>query len=583
MERVVVRHLRGSKANKIEQFPVDTVKELLIGREQAAAIAFDPDQDDLVSRRHAVIRIHKRDPFSFTIADLQSSNGTFLNGERLERESELLVEDRIQLGSGGPEFVFDVEPRPPGMMARTRVFDAGDAPSHARYSDTRVPPEAAASAPREKVGVGRDTIERMFVAERKSAGRKWMYVAAAAILGIAVVGGWSYRRIQTGEAERLADQRRMEEENRQREEALKAKYGLMTPAEIAAAYAGATVFIEAGWKLYERSTGLPIFQKVVVKDNQSYLAFVKLKDENVVPWLVTSEGRDQDYISIGEPGLRGSGFVVTNDGFILTNRHVATNWMSKWDASDKKGMLFFQDQVVWKKEIIDYPWKELEWVPARGYLFKTKTPTLLYAKEVEFEGKNHQLDVTFPKQKLRIPARVVRTSDEHDVALIKIDVPRPLPKVDLAPGDTVNPGDAITILGYPAVSEDAYVAFKQEDWLNSRTRIELVPEPSVTSTYVGKSQGKTKSQLDNTGEGQAQRGTTEQEQIRFAGTILKSKYYELSSGATLAGNSGGPIFNTSGEVIGIFSAARTWGNSSVAIAVPISFGRDLLENKPVLN
>ena len=50
-------------------------------------------RDDEVSRKHAVIRIKNGAELYFRIADLNSSNGTFLNGERIAGEVELLPED----------------------------------------------------------------------------------------------------------------------------------------------------------------------------------------------------------------------------------------------------------------------------------------------------------------------------------------------------------------------------------------------------------------------------------------------------------------------------------------------------------
>ena len=92
---------------------------------------------------------------------------------------------------------------------------------------------------------------------------------------------------------------------------------------------------------------------------------------------------------------------------------------------------------------------------------------LLGARSVgpkRIEGRLDTLDVTFPKNKLRIPAKLVRISNEHDVALIKIDTPQAITKVELEDNyDDVKPGDPITIMGYPGVSPNVYVATKSQD------------------------------------------------------------------------------------------------------------------------
>jgi hypothetical protein len=63
--RIIIRHLTGSKANRIEQFPIDAYQELSIGRNPSSTIQFDATNDDAVSRRHALITITRGDPPTF--------------------------------------------------------------------------------------------------------------------------------------------------------------------------------------------------------------------------------------------------------------------------------------------------------------------------------------------------------------------------------------------------------------------------------------------------------------------------------------------------------------------------------------
>src|SRR5271154_875931 len=125
--QIVIRHLSGSKTNQIEQFNLEGLSEITLGRDPTNRIAYDVGRDDAVSRKHAVIRIKHDKELYFRIADLNSSNGTLLNGERISGEVELLPDDVVELGSGGPKFVFDVQPRPANLPARTRAIDAIDA------------------------------------------------------------------------------------------------------------------------------------------------------------------------------------------------------------------------------------------------------------------------------------------------------------------------------------------------------------------------------------------------------------------------------------------------------------------------
>src|ERR1700680_2573540 len=125
--RIVIRHLSGSKVNQIDQFDLAGLQEITLGRDPKSTVAYDLQRDDEVSRKHAVIRIHNdKDQLYFRLADLNSSNGTMLNGERVGGECELLPEDVVELGSGGPKFSFDIQPRPVYLPARTRTMTALD-------------------------------------------------------------------------------------------------------------------------------------------------------------------------------------------------------------------------------------------------------------------------------------------------------------------------------------------------------------------------------------------------------------------------------------------------------------------------
>ena len=106
---LVIRHLSGSKANKVERFSGDAAAEVTIGRDPSATIAFDPQADDVVSRRHALIRVRPGADPAFEIGDLQSSNGTFVNGRRVGDTLALRSGDTVELGHGGPRFVVDFE------------------------------------------------------------------------------------------------------------------------------------------------------------------------------------------------------------------------------------------------------------------------------------------------------------------------------------------------------------------------------------------------------------------------------------------------------------------------------------------
>jgi RsiW-degrading membrane proteinase PrsW (M82 family) len=87
-------------------------KEMIIGRDPSCQIVLDAMLYRMVSRRHAVVRPLSSSPdntSSWLICDLNSANGTYLNGQRLQGCQELHPGDRISLGADGPQFVFEHE------------------------------------------------------------------------------------------------------------------------------------------------------------------------------------------------------------------------------------------------------------------------------------------------------------------------------------------------------------------------------------------------------------------------------------------------------------------------------------------
>ena len=120
MDRVILRHVRGSKANQVDEYSRATFRVLLLGRDPHADVCFAGAADRRVSRRHALMACDETNPDHFIITDLQSRNGTYVNGERITGVRSLVPGDRIQFGEDGPEIEFDLVPSPGATSLATR-------------------------------------------------------------------------------------------------------------------------------------------------------------------------------------------------------------------------------------------------------------------------------------------------------------------------------------------------------------------------------------------------------------------------------------------------------------------------------
>ena len=172
---IELRILSGSRAGQRERFDKSLVT---IGRHPLSDVQFDPDADLDVSTRHAELR---EAAGTWTVFDQQSTNGTFVNGERIADHRRLFAGDSLRLGADGPQMEVHIAEAPRATMAS---------------------PPVGASAP-----ARRDTSQRIAEAVQMETAslRRLFGVAVGALLVIVVVAGalWQ-RRASSRERELLA-------------------------------------------------------------------------------------------------------------------------------------------------------------------------------------------------------------------------------------------------------------------------------------------------------------------------------------------------------------------------------------------
>lgn len=90
--------LSGSRQGKTQELQGTGVYRL--GRQRECEVRFDAHQEPLVSGVHVELSLTAA---GAELRDLDSKNGTFVNGKRLQEPARLSFGDVIELGNGGPK------------------------------------------------------------------------------------------------------------------------------------------------------------------------------------------------------------------------------------------------------------------------------------------------------------------------------------------------------------------------------------------------------------------------------------------------------------------------------------------------
>lgn len=554
VKKIIIRHIAGSKNNQQEEFNFDQSDRISLGRAGSNQVVFDPELDAGVSREHAVII---KDGDGFTIEDKGSLNGVLVNNERIVGRINIHPQDEIQLGIKGPKFVFDLSPRPAFAKATELItLDAATREIEVEGFESPAAPEGPV-----KVGIGQETLERAIVEERKKTGFNVAALLGGLVLVLAALG-FTFRDKLFGTTVVNNPTTVI-----QTDTTIITNLGMDAEA-IATANVHKLVLIETGWKLVHAQYGDDIYHEyTTIKNPQTgkpvrVPVFLQLGDGSIEPALGLRRN-----VQDGEPIVSagtGTGFVVDKAGYIMTNNHVAAGWQVMpyyWPQGAQQGILLQNVGGEWKNGgIIDSP---QGWVPGDTQLFgrEPMSGTTITA-EVTY------MDVTFAKTSQRTKATLTRSSMEHDLAIIKVDLIGGVEPVAFAdPAAPVRPGQEVICMGFPGLSPDVVLATKNEN--TQSVSYKTVPDPTLTDGRVSKV-------IQNTDDAGID---TDKQVFTFQG-----ESYQLTND-TGPGNSGGPVFNTKGEVIGILNSGRTDFRSATkfSYAVPAKYALSLMRTQTVIN
>lgn len=587
MGRVVIEHLSGSKSGQTEYFEIDAAfKEIIIGRDDISNIKYDPDRDDLVGRQHAKITRDEQDINKFVILDLSSRNGTFVNNQRINSKTALWNGDKVQFGVGGPELVFKLDPpaNSQPLSSSPGVKPTRDGSSN-KVSETRQVEGSNSAITGPRSVFGKRTVEIMLQQVRGEGRKNLLLFGGAIVVLISIISGiFGYYFWQSQKSQELLSKELSKEQSKK-----------LTPTQIVELYSRSVVYIEVAWKLNYAPTGQQVYQKIAqdlgdelkklienyqIKTKQGKIpnalpAFLKIGNK-VEPWLGTDP---TDFPIGGQSG--GSGFVIASEGFILSNSHVVAPWENRYNrdyyfplgvlydiGKDSKKPIGFV--LPRQGEAIDLTGSKVgveldfNWIPSATEQAGRGTDVLEGTPQ-DFRGTNDLLNVIFPKDTISIPAKLSRVSNQQDVAMIKIDIPelvKPVNMVDTY--DATKLGDSVTILGYPDITPKSRAIVESKDVFNRGRQRVTVQVPTLSTGNIGNI---IRGDLSNLDKGKKVKSDTVYEAI--------GDLYQLTTNSTGAGNSGGPVFDEQGNVIGIFTYTSTDKTATVTYAVPIRYGIQL--------
>ncbi|RYZ25425.1 MAG: serine protease, partial [Sphingobacteriales bacterium] len=390
-------------------------------------------------------------------------------------------------------------------------------------SEVKAQPADLTSAEPVKVGLGKQTVERMLVSERKKS-YSTMAIGIGAVVLILAALGFGFR-------DKLVKKETLVINNAPPVDS--SKLNKKSPDQISAENDDKVVQIEFGWQLYDTRTNDEFWHEYTpVKDANgvvSYMALYIANDHGGIEPYLKLKRHAGDGIPIAMTGASGSGFVVSEDGYILTNRHIAAGWNTRWGFAPSAfpGLMVKFDAKG--NEAVDYDSRVMPenvgaWVPANATMASGKS-----VPEGTIQGKNTYMNVVFSGTTERRMARLVQPSEEHDAALIKVDIPTSLSKVKMKDNTAgVGSGQSITVMGYPGIAPQAVSVRSSNDPFNAEYKSSTRPTPTVTPGSIGRVIP-----------------ASSMKDLKFSGF---GDSYQLTV-ASGSGSSGGPLFDDEGNVI----------------------------------
>lgn len=454
--RATFRILSGARAGHQDQFDKPYVG---LGRHPLSDVRFDAERDLDVSARHAAVL---RPDGHYLVRDLGSRNGTFVNGRPVEGDCELVSGDVIRLGANGPEVEFNLA----AVSAVSAVPETAVGAA---------PPTRAGGRPeaRPAAGPSSTSVLRAEIRTQRSLARAVALAAVIVLVGALAVVWWQGR---SAVKDRVASRTALDSLGRQVSGLASALEAARSETEgLRRELAASSGDTRRQGQLRQRLAVAEARQRSIVAAQAVDYRAIATRNQAAVA-VVYAQFADTTQM------WSGTGFAVTTDGMMITNRHIVVN-----DAGERAA----------------------------------------------------RLAVQFADSREVLRGRLVRTSPNADLAVIRVESSRPVPAVLGLESDAsaVQAGDPVALIGYPLGLD-----LPMEGGSGG-----TIPKTSLTQGLVSKVIGDSLLQLD-----------------AFSGT----------------GASGSPVFDRNGRVIGVEFGGLSGSGGRVVFALPIRRAMALLGSGP---